>query len=193
MTLHAGAAYRRHDVAIGPVDVDAVQAVPVAADVLTAREWLAEALVRTEVYYFTIAWHGTVVGQILLHDINRYNAAFWNTAPPGAVPPPLAAETQDALVAYHIFDSAHRGKGIGTTALTLLQRYVLDATMLRTLIINTSRDNPASQRVAQKCGFVLVAEGPNRNDPQDYLSYMWTVPPARSSSAACCEPAQRRA
>jgi len=181
--LHVEPVYRQHDVAIGPVDVAAVEAAPVAADVLTAKEWLVEALLRDDVYYFTVSWRGTVVGQILLHDINRYNAAFWNTALPGSVPPPLITETQDALVAYHIFAPAHRGKGIGTTAVTLLQCYVRDATTLRTLIINTSPDNPGSQRVTQKCGFVLVAEGPNRNDPQDYLSYMWTAPLAASSSA----------
>ncbi len=180
MPVHVGPLYREHEVAIGPVDVDAILAAPVVADVLTAKEWLAEALVRDDAYYFTVSWRGTVVGQILPHDINHNNAAFWNTAPSGAAAPSQTMETQEALVAFHIFATTHCGKGIGTTAVTLLQRYVTDGTMLRTLIINTSRDNRASQRVAQKCGFVLVAEGPNRSDPQDYLSYMWTVSLARN-------------
>ncbi len=125
MTLHAGHSYRVGDVSIGPPDVSVIRSIPRAPDVaVTALRWLERALRGTDVYYFAIHLGSRPVGSILLHDIS--------------------ASAGVALAAYHLFAAQHRGQGIGTKALALLQRHVVAATVLRRLVIITSADNPAS-------------------------------------------------
>jgi len=82
------------------------------------------------------------------------------------------------LVAYHIFDAQHRGRGVGTKALSLLQQYTASCTDLSRLYIITSQDNPASQRIAQKYGFSLTAEGNAKYGPNPayLLEFVWDVP-----------------
>ena len=67
-----------------------------------------------------------------------------------------------------------RGHGYGTKALYLLQSYVLSHTLLKKLVIITSRDNLASQRLALKCGFQYV--GASREDPVNDMVFEWHVP-----------------
>jgi RimJ/RimL family protein N-acetyltransferase len=45
---------------------------------------------------------------------------------------------------------------------------------LKKLVIITSRDNLASQRIAQKCGFQYV--GASREDPVNDMVFEWYVP-----------------
>jgi RimJ/RimL family protein N-acetyltransferase len=141
-------------ISIETPDVLAVRLAPKAADVAPAVDhWLA-LVDDLEVYYFSIYSSGTLVGQILLHDID------------------LSSGT--SLVAYHLFLPDYRGQGIGTRALRLLQEFVHTTLGLHQLIIITSRDNVASQRLAEKCGFVY--SGPSREDPVTGLVYTWNVP-----------------
>jgi RimJ/RimL family protein N-acetyltransferase len=95
------------------------------------------------------------VGQIFLHDVD-----------------PQAAT---ALVGYHLFDVQTRGKGVGTRALGLLQDYAVEESDLKRLVIITTRDNVASRRVAEKCGFEYV--GPQRERPDVGVCYAWDVSP----------------
>lgn len=167
MTLHTGGSYRDGGVSIGPPDVPAVRSMPRAPDVAaTTLRWLERAQQCADVYYFAIILGPKPIGDILLHDINASDGV--------------------ALVAYHLFAEEHRGQGIGTKALSLLQRHVVAATVLRRLVIITSDDNPASQRIAQKCGFIYT--GRPQEDPEHGLVFEWETPataaPARSSGAA---------
>ncbi len=78
------------------------------------------------------------------------------------------------MVAYHLFDPAVRGKGIGTRALRLLVQFVEEHTDLTLLTSITSRDNIASRRIALKCGFREV--GAPREDPLHGVVYQLPVP-----------------
>ena len=95
------------------------------------------------------------MGQILLHDIDEI--------------------AKEALIAYHLFQLSYRSHGLGTTMLALLKQYVLVETDLRRLIIITSQDNIASQRIAQKCGFQYA--GTPREDPLEGVLYEWKARP----------------
>lgn len=153
MTLHEGRAYRRGAISIGPSDPVAIRLAEKSPDVAASVErWPDEALRRDDIYYFSIFDAGELVGQILLHDIDH---------PSG-----------EALVAYHVFERSRRGRGIGATALTLLQEYVRAQSDLSRLVIITSADNVASRRVAEKCGFTYV--GPPREDPSALL-FAWDI------------------
>jgi RimJ/RimL family protein N-acetyltransferase len=57
----------------------------------------------------------------------------------------------------------------------LLQKYAVEETELKRLAIITTRDNVASRRVAEKCGFKYV--GPQREHPGVGLCYAWHVSP----------------
>ena len=72
----------------------------------------------------------------MLHDIDRAEDA--------------------ALVGYHIFDAADRGRGIGAAALSMLVEYALQELKLARLVAITGVDNIASQRIAAKCGFTCM-------------------------------------
>jgi RimJ/RimL family protein N-acetyltransferase len=151
MAIYTGKNYATMDVHIGAPDVDAWHQRPIADDVIgSVRHWFNAALARDDVLYFGVFWSGQPVGQILLHDMHA----------------------QTSLVAYHLFSPADRGRGVGTHALRLLQD-VVTTTTLRQLIIITSRDNTASQRIAQKCGFVLA--GAPREDPVHGIRFVWNA------------------
>jgi len=153
MTIYSGQAVNANNVTIGAPDFDALHHVTIAADVAgSVRQWTTVAVARDDVLYFGIFWNNRAVGQILLHDMERHTS----------------------LVAYHLFDPADRGRGIGTQALGLLQELVRTATMPSQLIIITSRENLASQRVAQKCGFVDA--GAPWEDPLNGIRLIWNVP-----------------
>ena len=151
MTLHAGCIYQSGNVRLCPPDPEAVRKVPKSPDVADSVDrWLSAALERDNVYYFSICCGDEIVGQILLHDVD------WQSG--------------ESLVGYHLFRPDHRGIGIGTKALVLLQEFVAEQGRLAKLVIITSKDNIASQRVAQKCGFAYA--GAPREDPAG-LVFQW--------------------
>jgi ribosomal-protein-serine acetyltransferase len=155
VALYTGDTFSAGEVGIGPPDIEALAHTPKATDVAASfAHWSAAATERDDVYLFAVLWRGTPVGQVLLHDID------WQAG--------------TALVAYHLFEPRYRGRGIGTAALSLLVRFVHERTALRELVSITSRDNLASQRIAQKCGF--VAAGTPREDPIDGVVHRWERP-----------------
>lgn len=152
MALHEGQAYRENGVSLEAPVPALIRAAPQAEDVRASEaHWLADALSDDSVYYFAVCKNGRVVGQILLHDI--------------------AHEHKTALVAYAVFALSSRRRGIGTVMLKLLQRFVIEETALEKLVIITSRDNPASQRIAEKCGFRFT--GTSREDPVNGMVFEW--------------------
>jgi len=155
MALHTGQSYCQHDVCIGPADLAQIVAAPKAPDIQDSVEFYLDAApTRPDIYYFCIYQLAAPVGQIVLHDID------WQAG--------------ESLIGYHLFLPAYRGRSIGTVALSLLQAYVQSATSLTRLVIITSRDNQASQRIALKCGFQLV--GLAREDPDRMIVFAWNVP-----------------
>lgn len=162
MTIHTGQIYNYAGVCIGPANIESILHADVTADVeMEVQHWSAEAGVRNDIYYFAISTdQNTPIGQIFLHDIDNAR--------------------EESLVGYHLFAPHLRGRGIGTKALHLLQQFVVSETTLTTLIIITSRDNVASQTIAQKCGFTYA--GTPREDPVDGVVFAWNV--QRSSTTA---------
>jgi RimJ/RimL family protein N-acetyltransferase len=155
MAMHTGPSYCQHDICIGTADLAHIATLPKALDIRDSVSFYLDAApLRSDIYYFCIYYHATPVGQIILHDID------WQTG--------------ESLIGYHLFLPEYRGRGIGTSALTLLQRHVCSMTNLTRLIIITSRDNQASQRIAIKCGFEFI--GPGREDPDQLLVFGWDVP-----------------
>jgi RimJ/RimL family protein N-acetyltransferase len=142
------------DICIGVPDLELIRTMRKASDIEDSVIFYTQAApMRPDIYYFCI-YHRTVpVGQIMLHDINTASG--------------------ESLIGYHLFRAEDRGHGIGTIALRLLQAHVHAATILTRLIIITSRDNPASQRIAMKCGFHLI--GPAREDPEHLIVFAWNV------------------
>jgi RimJ/RimL family protein N-acetyltransferase len=154
MTFHAGQAYRDGAISIGAPDVDLIRHTPIAEDVAgTVAHYLATAPHEPDIYYFCIFEDQTPVGQMLLHDIN------W--------------ETGESLIGYCLFEPDHRGRGIGTKALRLLQQYVVEQTDLTRLVIITSSDNVASQTIARKCGFQFI--GGAWEDPEKLMVFEWKM------------------
>jgi RimJ/RimL family protein N-acetyltransferase len=155
MSFHKGKLYKKNEVGIGAAEVEAIRRIAKAPDVAASvQHWLHAAAKSETICYFSIYWRTLLVGAIVLHDIDRGSKA--------------------TLVAYHLFYQAHRGLGIGTAALSLLQQFVVDNTDLDKLIIITSRDNIASRRIAEKCGFVYV--GAPREDSNNGMLFEWHVP-----------------
>ena len=153
--FYRGRCYTQDRVSIGPFDPALPQFASVASDVREpARHWVSESAGREDILYFSIFLGKELSGQILLHDLNT--------------------QTWESLVAFHLFSTQIRGQGIGTQAIRLLQSYVMSQTVLRKLVIITSRDNLASQRIAQKCGFQYV--GSSREDPVNEMVFEWLVP-----------------
>ncbi|MDQ3856430.1 MAG: GNAT family N-acetyltransferase [Chloroflexota bacterium] len=139
------------DVWLAPPDTDAVAAAPVDGDVRESRDHrLSSARTTCGVRYFSVYAGNRLLGQILLHDI------YWTA--------------REALVAYHLFRSDDRGRGICTHALVQLQRYVSEHTDLRRLVVITAADNEGSRRVAERCGFQW--EGRAR-EGTDLVVYTW--------------------
>ena len=108
-----------------------------------AKQWFSRAQSDEGCVYFTIQQEGRLIGQTLLHDIDR--------------------EQREALVGYHIFRTAQRGRGYGTAALAALCHYAFEEGALQHLVMITSIDNTASRRIAEKCGFREI--GPAREGP----------------------------
>jgi RimJ/RimL family protein N-acetyltransferase len=155
MAFYTGPSYSQDQVSIGSPDLNLLQSVSIAEDVKHPVEyWVSEAPGREDILYFSIFLGQELIGQILLHDLD--------------------AEMGESLVAYHLFRTQMRGHGYGTKALYLLQSYVLSHTSLKKLVIITSRDNLASQRIALKCGFQYV--GTSREDPVNDMVFEWHVP-----------------
>jgi len=155
MTFHSGEAYTDSDICIAAPDVLAIRQSIILEDVASSIvSWLEAGEHRDDVYYFSIYHDRTLIGQILLHDIDE--------------------QARTSLVAYHLFEPSYRGRGIGTRALQLFVRFVSEHTNLSSLVIITSNDNIASQRIAQKCGFVHV--GVPREHPRDGLVFRWHRP-----------------
>jgi len=126
MALYTGPSYWQDDVSIGPPAVGPLRAGAAGG----FARWFLEAPERDDVCYFSIYVGRALVGQILLHDID--------------------ATTGESLVGYHVFEPRQRGRGTGTKALTLLERFAAERTRLRRLVIITSRDNLASQAAREE-------------------------------------------
>ncbi len=153
MPYYAGEPYTDGPVTIGPPNPPEILRLPLADDVRADVDlYLRAAPASAAIEYFAIAWGGRLVGQILLHDIS------WATG--------------ESLVGYHLFSRRDRGQGIGTRALRLLQRHVVERTPLRHLTIITTDDNLPSQRLARACGFLDA--GPAREGPP-LLVFRWEV------------------
>ena len=134
MAIDNGPSYSQDQLSIGQPDIGLLQAASIASDVRVPVEyWVSEASRHDDILCFSIFLGRDPIGQILLHDLNMH--------------------TGESLVAYHPFDLQLRGRGLGTQALQLLKSYVLERTTLKKLIMITSRDNLASQKIALKCGF----------------------------------------
>ncbi|MEV6410941.1 GNAT family N-acetyltransferase [Kribbella sp. NPDC051718] len=133
--------------AVRPADVHECLTDPTVRHSLT---WADRAASDPSMLYFGIFRSEVLVGQIFLHD----------------------RHLDEALVGYHLFAAAHRGHGVGTAALRLLQHHVAESPDLKRLIAITSSDNLASQRLALRCDFTLV--GAPREDPTGLL-YSWTT------------------
>lgn len=143
-------------ISLRPPDVEAVSRVPTSSDVAHAHEeWLARAAVRDDTHYFSIYRGDELVGQIVLHDINR--------------------QSGEALVAYHLFTPRFRGRGIGTRALALVQHIAVTEMMLKHVVIITAEDNYASRRMAEKCGFRCTGRA---RENARWLVYRWDAMPA---------------
>ena len=155
MTFYAGPWYRQAQVSIGPPELNHLASISIDFDVRDSVEhWIAEAQKRADILYFTIFLGQELIGQILLHDLNL--------------------QSGEGLVAYHLFRPQMRGQGYGTVALRLLQSSVWKQTSVSKLVIITSRNNLASQRIAQKCDFQYV--GASREDPVNDMVFEWHVP-----------------
>ena len=150
MTFYTGPELTDGVVALRAPDQADLRQVEPAPDVAEAfRHWLATAYSAGDVLYFSVYMGSRLAGQILLHDIDH--------------------GSREALVAYHLFDAALRGRGYGSRALRLLVSY-LHTTELHRVFIITSRDNVASRRVAEKAGFNYL--GPPREDPVNGMVFV---------------------
>jgi RimJ/RimL family protein N-acetyltransferase len=137
-----------------PDPADLRQVTP-APDVDRAfRHWLAAAYSTADVNYFGLYLGNRLAGQILLHNIDVVSC--------------------EALIAYHLFDPALRGHGYGSRAVILLVSYLHTSNFARVFII-TSRDNIASQRIAEKSGFAYA--GPSREDPVSGMVFVLNLAP----------------
>jgi RimJ/RimL family protein N-acetyltransferase len=140
------------DVSIGPPpDDQAILTAAAGSDVeANFRRWLRDAHAQEDVCYFAVYREERLIGQIFLHD--------WDRA------------ARKALIGYHLLPE-ERNKGAGTGALGLLMQFVAASTDIETLIVITEKGT-ASERIAQKCGFVYA--GPPWEDPAG-VSYRWRV------------------
>lgn len=154
MALHQGKCYQKADVSIVPPDPQAILAAELSDDVAEAvRNGLTWAQSDLNVYFFAVYSDHELVGQIYLHDIDQ--------------------TTQEALIGYYLYQARFRGKGIGATMLRLLQEYVRQETNLYRLTIITGKENYASRRMAERCGFHFV--GGAWEDPEGLVVYQWEV------------------
>lgn len=137
MSLHTGKKYTSNNITLGLGNLDeARKNNPINHTDLEWDIWREKAVVRNDIYYFSIYYKESVVGEIFLHDINT--------------------DSTEALVGYHIFNPNFRGKGIGTTSLKLLQKFVKESEKFKKLTIITAEDNIPSKKISEKCGFKFV-------------------------------------
>jgi RimJ/RimL family protein N-acetyltransferase len=145
MTLYDGPDRADGAVALRRAEPAALQPLIEAAGLTEhQKHWLARSSRDDTTLYFCVAADGRPVGQILLHDIDEAAGV--------------------ALVGYHIFRRDDRGRGTGTRALRLLSHYVLAELGIHRLVAITGVENVASQRIAEKCGYVRT--GAPREGPQ---------------------------
>ena len=155
MTMYLGPSFSQGNVSLCAVIEAEIAAIDAASDVTDARAfWLAEAKSRDDVIYFGVRTDGELVGQFFLHDIDEQQG--------------------EALLGYHLFEPRFRARGIGSTALKLLQRYVAEKTTLRCVFAITNIANTPSRRIVARCGFVEV--GASREDPELSVVMEWQVP-----------------
>ena len=153
MPYYAGEPYTDGPVTIGPPDPPEIERMRLDGDVRADVDlYLRAAPTRADIEYFAITFSGRPAGQIVLHAIN--------------------VERGESLVGYHLFSRADRGQGIGTRALRLLQRHVVERTALSRLTIITSEDNLPSQRLARASGFACA--GRAREGPP-LVVFRWSV------------------
>jgi RimJ/RimL family protein N-acetyltransferase len=138
MALYDGAEQSDGRVSLCAPDAKALAPLIGRADLTEhQKRWLERAAVDDGAQYFGISAAGRSVGQIMLHDIDR--------------------DACVALVGYHIFRAADRGRGSGTIALRLISHYALTTLRLRRLVAITDVENIASRRIAEKCGYVCTS------------------------------------
>jgi RimJ/RimL family protein N-acetyltransferase len=152
MSFYQGQSYYHHSISLASPQVELILNTQIADDVAGAvQHYLASAPATEQEIYFCIYEELTPVGQIVLHDIN------W--------------ESGESLIGYCLFRPELRGRGIGSIALRLLQRFVVEQTRLTRLVIITGVENHASQAIAHKCGFEYV--GGAWEDPESLLVFEW--------------------
>jgi RimJ/RimL family protein N-acetyltransferase len=109
MTLYSGPAYTDGEASLRYANPSDVLGASKSNDWNEDSErWCRRAPSDDSIVYFGLFFHGKLLGQIFLHDWDRL--------------------TNESLVGYHIFEESWRGHGIGTKALRLLQKYVLQET-----------------------------------------------------------------
>ena len=155
MAMYLGPSFSQGHVSLCAVNESEIAALGASPDVADAKAfWLAEAKLRQDLMYFAVRSGGELAGQFFLHDIDESHG--------------------EALVGYHLFEPRFRGRGIGSTALKLLQTYVEQKTTLRRVFAITDVGNTASRRIGARCGFVEV--GGSREDPERSVVMEWQVP-----------------
>ena len=143
MTIYSGSPLSDGDVRIGPPENQDLDFVPLANDVAeAARHWLREARGQETIIYFAVYFKQVWVGGIVLLD--------------------FSIQSGESLIAYHLFNLTGEARG-SAQALSLLIDYVQKETALDRLVIITSKENTASQKIAMKNGFRFL--GPSREDP----------------------------
>jgi RimJ/RimL family protein N-acetyltransferase len=147
--------YHDGNIRISPPNLTEIRHALINGDVSASVDnWFSLALEGEQgVIYFAIYQQDCLVGQIFLHNGNP--------------------QTGESLVGYHLFQPEYRGQGTGTKALGLLLRYVEESTNFQHLVIITDKDNKASQRIAEKCGFRF--SGPAR-EGLPLICYTWQRP-----------------
>lgn len=154
MTIYKGNNLTEDDISLATPDFKLITELnQVNTTDLDWIEWRQKAIEDSSVYYFSIYYKESLIGEIFLHDINT--------------------EEKEALIGYHIFNLEFRGKGIGTKALKLLQQFVKQNMDLKKLIIITGNRNMSSKKIAEKCGFIDI--GPSWEDPNNVV-FEWTIP-----------------
>ena len=152
MTIYDGTYLTDGEVSIGTVDATELR-VEAQAEVNTVENWMERAGEDPRMVYFGVTYRGQLVGQVFLHDMD--------------------AGKGESLVGYQIFEP-WRQQGLGTKAVGLLQRYVVEQTSLQRLVAITEDTNAASRHLGARQGFVEV--GPSREDPQHGVVMEWRVP-----------------
>ena len=138
MSIYEGQPIERNGVTLHPPDVVAVTAALASAD-LEENQWMpwhVRAAADDAIAYFSMSNGGRLVGQAMLHDIDRDGGL--------------------GMVGYHIFQANDRGHGTGTAALSMLCAYAFRELKLPRLVAITGVENIASRRIAEKCGFVCI-------------------------------------